>query len=177
MPLKDVVSWKLVVGDLVNMDEKYFKQMSIRDLSSWTIMISEVSRVGHVVDARELFDGTPVRNVQAWNAMMVGYTENGDVPWTNMIVGYFEIGEVGSAIERFTSMPTRDTAAWNATIFGLSENDLGEEGLKLFTGMKDTAYRIHKNVEVGEITGERALDGEPDNSGVYLILADNVLLF
>ncbi|KAM0985563.1 hypothetical protein PS2_012599 [Malus domestica] len=32
--------------------------------------VDEFSSVGHVVDAREPFDGTPVRNVQAWNAMM-----------------------------------------------------------------------------------------------------------
>lgn len=34
------------------------------------------------------------------------------------------------------------------------------------------ACRIHKNIEVGEIAGERILDAEPYNSGVYLILAE-----
>ncbi len=34
------------------------------------------------------------------------------------------------------------------------------------------ACRIYKNIEVGKIAGERVLEVEPCNSGVYLILAE-----
>ncbi|KAF8388289.1 hypothetical protein HHK36_026955 [Tetracentron sinense] len=37
------------------------------------------------------------------------------------------------------------------------------------------ACRVHRNVEVGEIAGERVLEIEPYNAGVYLILAEMYL--
>jgi pentatricopeptide repeat protein len=45
MPLKDVISWNLVIGGLMSCGdldsaEEYFRRMSAQNVVSWTIMIS-----------------------------------------------------------------------------------------------------------------------------------------
>lgn len=47
------------------------------DVVSWTTMISGLSKLDMVDDARELFDRMPQRNSVSWNAMIAGYTQNG----------------------------------------------------------------------------------------------------
>ncbi|KAF2285551.1 hypothetical protein GH714_005428 [Hevea brasiliensis] len=160
MPFRDVVSWNSIIAGYVHegwIDEavRIFNGMPLdmRNVISWNL------------EAHDFFEEMPIKDVQAWNALMVGempkdmehgfvrINKNGHVKavhgfleklpygdivsWTNILVGYFEVGEVSGAIKLFKLMRTPDTTVWNVMICGLGENGNGEEGLKIFVRMKE----------------------------------------
>ncbi|XP_020099063.1 pentatricopeptide repeat-containing protein At2g13600-like [Ananas comosus] len=57
--------------------EKVFDVMPVRDVYSWTVMVSGYLVNGAVEKAAELFDTMPCRNTVSWNAMINGYQKEG----------------------------------------------------------------------------------------------------
>ncbi|PKA52128.1 Pentatricopeptide repeat-containing protein [Apostasia shenzhenica] len=58
--------------------ESIFYSMALKDVISWTSMISAYSQSGNVLKAREFFNFMAERNVVSWNAMFGAYIENGE---------------------------------------------------------------------------------------------------
>ncbi|KAK9750010.1 hypothetical protein RND81_02G166100 [Saponaria officinalis] len=56
---------------------KVFDEMSVRNVVSWTTMVSGLVAVGEVDSARGLFDQMHERNVVSWSAMINGYVASG----------------------------------------------------------------------------------------------------
>ncbi|KAL7180716.1 hypothetical protein ACSBR1_039725 [Camellia fascicularis] len=56
-----------------------FEAMEIKDVASWTSLLSGYIKCNDLEHARHLFDIMPHRNVISWTAMIVGYV-NGDSP-------------------------------------------------------------------------------------------------
>ncbi|KAL5576001.1 hypothetical protein UlMin_017700 [Ulmus minor] len=56
---------------------RVFELMPIKDVISWTSMITAYSQVGNVEKAQEYFDKTPERNIITWNSMLTTYVQNG----------------------------------------------------------------------------------------------------
>ncbi|KAF8402003.1 hypothetical protein HHK36_012954 [Tetracentron sinense] len=54
-----------------------FDEMSVRNVVSWTAMISGYMRIGEVGNAILLFEEIPERDVPSWNAAIAGCTQNG----------------------------------------------------------------------------------------------------
>ncbi|XP_021713675.1 pentatricopeptide repeat-containing protein At3g26630, chloroplastic-like [Chenopodium quinoa] len=56
---------------------KVFDEIPVKNVVSWTTMVSGLVGFGELDCARELFDQMPVRNVVSWTAMINGYVSNG----------------------------------------------------------------------------------------------------
>ncbi|XP_021863784.2 pentatricopeptide repeat-containing protein At3g26630, chloroplastic [Spinacia oleracea] len=56
---------------------KVFDEIPVRNVVSWTTMVSGLIGFGELDHARRLFDQMPVRNVVSWTAMINGYVANG----------------------------------------------------------------------------------------------------
>ena len=49
----------------------------MRDIISWTAMITAFSEIGDIEKARQCFDQMPEQNVIKWNSMLGTYTQHG----------------------------------------------------------------------------------------------------
>ncbi|RWR93639.1 pentatricopeptide repeat-containing protein, chloroplastic-like protein [Cinnamomum micranthum f. kanehirae] len=107
---------------------------------------------GCVVDARQVFDEMPHKDVVSFNSMIHGYCNSGEmdaasrlfsqtpdpnvISWTAMVVGYSSIGDVAAARQLFDRMPDRDLVSWNAMISSYVQNRHPIEALNLFCQMQ-----------------------------------------
>ncbi|KAJ3706847.1 hypothetical protein LUZ61_010552 [Rhynchospora tenuis] len=57
--------------------QSIFDSMLVKDVISWTSMITAYSQVGDVTHARVIFDKMPERNIVTWNAMIGSYIQHG----------------------------------------------------------------------------------------------------
>ncbi|XP_039138049.1 pentatricopeptide repeat-containing protein At2g13600-like [Dioscorea cayenensis subsp. rotundata] len=60
----------------VNCAESVFQLMPIKDIISWTSMVTAYAHMGDVSKAREFFDSMVTRNVVTWNAMLAAYIQH-----------------------------------------------------------------------------------------------------
>ncbi|KAG6683783.1 hypothetical protein I3842_12G031800 [Carya illinoinensis] len=128
------------------------------DVVSYNALLGAHARVGKdMVNAQELFDGMPVRNVISWNAMIVGYVNSGDlgsaraifdrmpqrnsVSWAAMLVGYTKNGLIDAAKSLFDEMPEKSLFCWTAMISGCAQNGRPSEALELFRRMEKAHVR------------------------------------
>lgn len=107
---------------------------------------------GRLVNARQLFDEMPHRDVISFNSMIHGYCNLGEmdaayklfsqtpepnvISWTAMVVGYSSSGDVAAARQLFDRMPDRDLVSWNAMISSYVQNRHPIEALNLFCRMQ-----------------------------------------
>ncbi|XP_021720448.1 pentatricopeptide repeat-containing protein At3g26630, chloroplastic-like [Chenopodium quinoa] len=56
---------------------KVFDEIPVKNVVSWTTMVSGLVGFGELDCARKLFDQMPVRNMVSWTAMINGYVSNG----------------------------------------------------------------------------------------------------
>ncbi|XP_020107339.1 pentatricopeptide repeat-containing protein At4g02750-like [Ananas comosus] len=125
----------------------------VLDVSSYNARIQELARLGHVDEARRVFDGMARRSTVSWNSMIFGYCHNGMVEearslfdafagkntrtWTILVSGYAKTGRLGEARFLFDSMPERNTVSWNAMISGYVQNGDIKVARKLFDEMPE----------------------------------------
>ncbi|CAO2181105.1 unnamed protein product [Urochloa humidicola] len=64
-------------ADCADMDSAWrvFDDMQVRNVVSWTSLVSGFARLGQVHRARDLFDGMPERDTVSWTAMIDGYVQ------------------------------------------------------------------------------------------------------
>lgn len=75
-------------------------------------LIDLYCKCGNTRDGRLVFDALPGKNVSCWNAIVSGYSTN---------------GQLGEAIELFGRIPQRNNISWNSLIAGyLGVEDFGE---------------------------------------------------
>ncbi|XP_073013290.1 pentatricopeptide repeat-containing protein At2g03880, mitochondrial-like [Typha latifolia] len=125
----------------------------VLDISTYNARIQELARLGHVEEARELFNGMSRRSVVTWNSMIFGYCQNSMVEearslfdsfagknirtWTILISGYAKCGRLGDARFLFNSMPERNPVSWNAMISGYVQNGDINMARRLFDEMPE----------------------------------------
>ncbi|KAL5718413.1 hypothetical protein ACHQM5_011317 [Ranunculus cassubicifolius] len=56
----------------------FFDKMPQRDVVSWNIMITYMTKQGDIRAAHDLFDEMPKRSVRSWTAMIAGYVQCGN---------------------------------------------------------------------------------------------------
>ncbi|KAJ8752165.1 hypothetical protein K2173_003773 [Erythroxylum novogranatense] len=87
----------------LHLARQLFDASHIRDVVTWTALISGYVKVGNVLIARDLFDQMPERNVVSWSAM---------------ITAYVQIGLFSEALELFYNMQISGFTPNHASIVG-----------------------------------------------------------
>lgn len=70
-----LMDFYLKCGDL-NYGQTMFEKMAVKNVVSWTAMVTGLIFLGEIEAAREIFDKMPSRNVVSWTTMINGYARN-----------------------------------------------------------------------------------------------------
>eukprot|EP01018_Ginkgo_biloba_P019498 Gb_13606 [translate_table: standard] len=135
---------------------RFFEEMAVRNVVSWTLMISAYARHGCSEEALTLFFQMQRTGIQpdqfAFASVLPACAnlealENGKEVHefiirrgfqSNVIVGsalvdmYVKCGSIENARKLFDGMPERNVVSWTAMIVGYAQNALVDEALKLF---------------------------------------------
>ncbi|VVB09984.1 unnamed protein product [Arabis nemorensis] len=87
----------------------------------WNRLLGMYAKCGSLVDARNVFDEMPQRDVCSWNIMVNGYAE---------------VGLVEEARKLFDEMPERDSYSWTAMVTGYAKKNQPEDALVLYSLMQ-----------------------------------------
>ncbi|XP_022849558.1 pentatricopeptide repeat-containing protein At4g02750-like isoform X1 [Olea europaea var. sylvestris] len=157
-----------------------FYSMSGHDVISWNSVISGLAHHGHAEQAIEMFEKMRLSNVKPNQITFVGVlsacghaglVEHGKYYFNIMQNEYF----LHSTTEHYTCIVDL------LGRFGLIDeamnilDQMGVLGLEVpasVWGALFGACRMHDNITIGEIAGNKILELEPSNSGVYMILAE-----
>ncbi|GLT83758.1 hypothetical protein SLE2022_020300 [Rubroshorea leprosula] len=164
MPHRDVVSWNIMIAQLLKMgdvEEAYglFRRMPERSVRSWTMMISGFVQCGRPKESIKLFMEMDEVGVQANEVTVVavlaacadlctlelgrrvheyakrsGFGKNIKVSNT-LIDMYVKCGCLDHAKQVFDDMEERTVVSWSAMIVGLAMHGKAKEALKLFSKM------------------------------------------
>ncbi|KAK7278519.1 hypothetical protein RJT34_23549 [Clitoria ternatea] len=116
-------------------------------LSVNNALITFYTKCGKLVEARQVFNKMPVKDLVSWNAILSGYVNARNI-------------EDADAV--FKEMPERNLLTWTVMISGLAQNGFGEEGVKLFNQMKLEGLEPCDYAYAGAITSCAVL-GSLDN--------------
>jgi pentatricopeptide repeat protein len=83
-------------------------------------LVTMYGKCSSIVDAQQVFDKMPERDVFSW---------------TSMIAGYSKCGSIEHARRVFDKMPERNVVSWNAMITGYVQHGYVEDALQLFCTM------------------------------------------
>ncbi|PKA48744.1 Pentatricopeptide repeat-containing protein [Apostasia shenzhenica] len=90
------------------------------DVAATNSLINFYCKCGSIVDARNVFDEMPERDVFSWTVLVSGYALK---------------GRVAEALDLFQSMPRRNIVSWNAIITGHQRGGFDDKAIELFVGM------------------------------------------
>ncbi|XP_022974531.1 pentatricopeptide repeat-containing protein At4g02750-like [Cucurbita maxima] len=160
-----------------------FRSMSSRDVISWNSIICGFAHHGNGKEALEMIEKMRLANIEPNHITFIGVlsacSHKGLVEQGRY---YFNLMKNECSIQ-----PLSEHYTCLVDLFG--RFGLIDEALSFLVEMKMEeievppsvwgallgACRIHKNYDVGVIAGEKVLEKEPHNSGVYLILAEMYL--
>ncbi|XP_076912871.1 pentatricopeptide repeat-containing protein At1g06143-like [Bidens hawaiensis] len=116
-----------------------------------TALVDYYASVRRIVDARQVFDEMPERDVFAWTSMVSVLARAGDIAsarilfdempertfasWNSLIDGYTRIKDVEAAEGLFSKMPQKDLISWTTMINCYSQNKLYQQALTTFDDM------------------------------------------
>ncbi|KAJ0788656.1 putative tetratricopeptide-like helical domain superfamily, DYW domain-containing protein [Helianthus annuus] len=123
---------------------------------------------GDMVDARKVFDESPVRDLVSWNSILAGYVQMGDVeeakvvfdqmPEKNviasnsMIVLFGRCGRVGEAYRLFVEMNEKDVVSWTAMIGCYEQSGMCQQALVMFVEMNRKGIGIDEVVAISVLS-------------------------
>ncbi|KAL0674747.1 hypothetical protein Bca4012_002728 [Brassica carinata] len=100
--------------------ERVFKEILLKDVVSWNVLIMGYMKLGFVEDGERAFAEIPERNIVTWHTMLIGYINNMEMDkardffdkmsqrnvfsWTVMINGYVQCREFKVALLLFREM-------------------------------------------------------------------------
>ncbi|KAB2614521.1 pentatricopeptide repeat-containing protein [Pyrus ussuriensis x Pyrus communis] len=145
---------------------RVLQQMPLRDVVSWTAIISGCTQLGHEAEALEFLkemmeDGVEPNEFTYSSALkacakletvlhgkLIHSSANKSPAMSNVFVGsaliymYAKCGYVTEAFEVFDSMPERNLVSWKAMIVGYATNGLCQEAMKLMYRMRAEGFEV-----------------------------------
>ncbi|XP_057958898.1 pentatricopeptide repeat-containing protein At4g18520, chloroplastic [Malania oleifera] len=145
---------------------KVLQTMPLRDVVSWTAIISGCTHLGHEAEAleflREMLDEGVEPNDFTYSSSLKACAKLEDIlqgksihssvnktaASSNVFVGsalismYGKCGYVSEAIQVFDHMLERDVVTWNAMISGYIRNGLFQEALRLIYQMQAEGFKV-----------------------------------
>ncbi|PON38172.1 Tetratricopeptide-like helical domain containing protein [Parasponia andersonii] len=160
-----------------------FKSMPSQDIISWNSIICGFAHHGNVKNALEMFQKMRSRDVEPNHITFVGVLS------ACSHAGMVDLGRYYFDIMRQEYFIQPTSEHYTCLVDLLGRFGLLDEAMELLNQMRVDgievpasvwgallgACRIHMNIEIGKIAGEKVLETEPSNSGVYLILAEMYL--
>ncbi|KAL0925055.1 hypothetical protein M5K25_003362 [Dendrobium thyrsiflorum] len=135
------------------------------------------------VDARFLFDESPVLDSVTWNSILAAYVQIGDVdesvyifdnmPERNTIASNSMIALFGrsklveDARKLFDEMTSKDTVSWTAMISCYEQNEMFREALELFTLMRVCGIQIDEVVMVSVLSACASLGATKEGEAIH----------
>lgn len=160
-----------------------FSSVPIHDIISWNSIICGLAYHGYAEKALEMFE-----------RMRLTDFKPDDITFVGVLSACSYAGLVDQGRYYFDCMKNKyflqpRSAHYTCVVdllgrFGLIDeamnllNEIRADGIEVSPtvwGALLGACRIHNNIKVGEIAGERVMELEPNNSGVYLILTEMYL--
>ncbi|XP_059652936.1 pentatricopeptide repeat-containing protein At4g02750-like [Cornus florida] len=160
-----------------------FSSMLNHDVISWNSVICGFAHHGHGKKALEMFKQMRSTNVRPNQITFIGVLS------ACSHAGLVEQGKYYFHFMKYKCFLEPTSEHYTCIVDLLGRSGLIDEAMKILDQMRTDgvvvpasvwgallgACRIHKNTEVGEIAGERVLELEPHNSGVYIILVEMYL--
>ncbi|KAF4351619.1 hypothetical protein F8388_003272 [Cannabis sativa] len=160
-----------------------FNSMRSRDVITWNSIICGLALHGNGENALEMFQKMRSEHIEPNHITFVGVLSAcSHAGMVDLGKHYFEIMRNEHSIQ-----PTSEHYTCLVDLlgrFGLIDESMGfvnqmrAEGIEVpasVWGALLGACRIHNNIEIGKLAGEKILEIEPANSGVYLILSEMYL--
>ncbi|XP_060672049.1 pentatricopeptide repeat-containing protein At4g02750-like [Ziziphus jujuba] len=168
-----------------NMDSALleFSSMLTHDIISWNSIICGFAHHGNAEKALEMFEQMRSKDVIPNHITFIGVLS------ACSHAGMVDQGRYFFDIMRYEYFLQPTSEHYTCLVDLLGRFGLIDEAINILDQIRADgievpgsvwgallgACRIHRNIEIGKIAGERILDVEPDNSGVYLILAEMYL--
>ena len=172
-----------------NIASKVLQQIPLRDVISWTALISGCASLGHEAEALDFLKEMMEEGVEpnsftyssALNACaklkavsqgkLIHSFANKTPALTNVFVGsalihmYARCGFVSEAFQVFDSMPERNLVSWKAMIMGYTRNGLRREALQLMYRMEAEGFEVDDYIlaTVLSACGDIEWDEEPSS--------------
>lgn len=167
---------------------KVLQQMPLRDVVSWTAIISGCAHLGHESEAIELLkemmeDGVEPNAFTYSSALkacakletvllgqLIHSSANKSPAMSNVFVGsaliymYAKCGYVMEAFQVFDSMPERNLVSWKAMIVGYARNGHCQEALKLMYRMQAEGFQVDDYILATVLTACGDLEWDMDPS-------------
>lgn len=131
-------------------------------------LINMYSVCGDMMDARKVFDESPVRDSVSWNSILAGYVQMGDVeeaklifdqmPEKNiiasnsMIVLFGRCDRITEAYRLFVDMKEKDLVSWTALISCYEQRGMYQEALIMFMEMNARGIMIDEVVAISVLS-------------------------
>ncbi|KAK9152368.1 hypothetical protein Syun_010677 [Stephania yunnanensis] len=97
--LNNTIVHMYACGSAMDDARKLFDEMPERDVVTWNIMITQLTKRGGIGEAQELFDVMPERSVRSWTAMIAGYVQCGEAKKAIELFKMMEeVGERGNEV-------------------------------------------------------------------------------
>lgn len=149
---------------------KVLEQMPLRNVVSWTAMISGYAGLGHEPEAleflKEMMDEGVEPNAFTYSSALKACANLEDIlqgklihsfanktpASTNVFVGsaliymYSKCGYLSDAIQVFDSMPERNLVSWKTMILSYARNGLCQEALKLMYRMQTEGIEVDEYI-------------------------------
>ncbi|KAK2414097.1 putative pentatricopeptide repeat-containing protein [Trifolium repens] len=130
-----------------------------------TTLVEFYSSIGHLCDARKVFDGMSERDVYAWTTMISAHVRNNDVEsaaklfgemperkntatWNTVIDGYAKLGNVERVEYLFKQIPSKDIISWTTLMSCYTKNKRYDEVVKLFDEMVNEGMVVPDEVTI-----------------------------
>ncbi|XP_071685838.1 pentatricopeptide repeat-containing protein At3g62890-like [Rutidosis leptorrhynchoides] len=131
-------------------------------------LINMYAVCGDLMDARKVFDESPVRDSVSWNSILAGYVQMGNVeeaklifdqmPNKNviasnsMIVLFGQCGRIDEAYQLFADMKDKDIVTWTAMISCYEKIGMYHEALVMFMEMNGLGIKIDDVVVISVLS-------------------------